>query len=690
MSRSAPRRVAVRAAWSVLLLLAMAPSPSFALSFDRTVLPAGQTPWSVAAGEFNGDSDPDLAVSNLDSHDVSILLGGPGATFTGPTTVPAGADPLGIAAGDFNGDSDPDLAVANNLSRTVSILLGEPGGGFSGPTAFAAGGGPESVAVGEFNGDSDPDLAVANRFTDNVSVLLGGVGGSFSFRVNYAVGADPLGVVAADFNGDSDPDLAVTNHHAPPDNITILEGQADGTFGNATQVTAGQRPVGIVAGEFNGDSDPDLVVANFLGPGASVLLGTAGAGFTAPTNYPAHAGPHGIAIGELNGDSDPDLAVANATGGNVSILLGSTGSSFVDAGDFAVAPGARSVVSGDFNQDGRGDLALATNDGVVILAGVEAPSISIGDVTRAEGDAGDTDFTFTVSASGPSSDPMTVTYRTADGTAVAGSDYADLPPQPLNFAPHETSKTVTVKVHGDLASELEEHFEVLLSDPVNAQIADGAGVGTIVDDDPGGFVRPRGASPLRAALVLAYSPCTSADRTHGPPLAFPSCNPPEQTSAELTVGTADANGPAANSIGSVRVSTLAGDPSTPADEADMRIATSITDVRRRVDLEDYEGEVQVVLTARLTDRLAAGNEPQTTEDFPFRVTVPCAATGAGTIGSACALTTTADSLVPGAVPEGKRSVWALDAVEVTDGGADSDADTLAGNALFATQGLFIP
>ena len=72
-----------------------------------------------------------------------------------------------------------------------------------------------------------------------------------------------------------------------------------------------------------------------------------------------------------------------------------------------------------------------------------------------------------------------------------------------------------------------------------------------------------------------------------------------------------------------------------------------------------------MLTARLTDRLGSGSgdEPQTTEDFPFRVTVPCAATGSTSTGSTCALTTTADSLMPGAVPEGKRSIWALDRVQ---------------------------
>src|SRR5262245_4192760 len=56
-----------------------------------------------------------------------------------------------------------------------------------------------------------------------------------------------------------------------------------------------------------------------------------------------------------------------------------------------------------------------------------------------------------------------------------------------------------------------------------------------------GFARPRGATPLRAALVPAYNACTASNRTHGPALAFPSCNPPVRSSSVLTVGTPDAN-----------------------------------------------------------------------------------------------------------------------------------------------------
>ena len=78
---------------------------------------------------------------------------------------------------------------------------------------------------------------------------------------------------------------------------------------------------------------------------------------------------------------------------------------------------------------------------------------------------------------------VTVHYATADGTATAGSDY-QAASGTLTFAAGQTSQTITVLVNGDRLAEPTETFFVNLSDPTNAFIADGQGVGTILDDEP--------------------------------------------------------------------------------------------------------------------------------------------------------------------------------------------------------------
>jgi hypothetical protein len=213
--------------------------------------------------------------------------------------------------------------------------------------------------------------------------------------------------------------------------------------------------------------------------------------------------------------------------------------------------------------------------------------------------------------------------------------------------------------------------------------------------DPG-YVRPRAASPMITSLVPAYNQCTAPNRVHGPP-DLPggsnpdgSCNPPAQSSAQLTVGTPDANpGTSPNSVGSARMSVINGNPATTADEADVRYKVSLTDVRRKSDLTDYTGQLQVRTTLRVIDRYNGPSEVGVGQDTPFNVTVPCATTGSTTVGSTCAVDTTADALLPGVVKETRRSVWQLGQVQVFDGGPDGVVSTNP-NTLFAVQGIFVP
>ena len=206
------------------------------------------------------------------------------------------------------------------------------------------------------------------------------------------------------------------------------------------------------------------------------------------------------------------------------------------------------------------------------------------------------------------------------------------------------------------------------------------------------YVRPKGAGPFDAALVVAYRDCpgSNQNRVHGPPLEHASCSPPAQASAFLTVGTPDANGAAANAIGKVRLAVIPGSLATPADEADVNAAVSIADVRIAGSLNDYAGEVGIQLPIRIVDRANTGPGPGVVTDTTFTVPVPCAPTGDTTIGSTCALNTTFDAVVPGVITEGKRTMWeVLGRLQVIDGGPDGDVDTVF-NTVFLTQGVFVP
>ncbi|MCW5961543.1 MAG: hypothetical protein KIS76_15375, partial [Pyrinomonadaceae bacterium] len=124
----------------------------------------------------------------------------------------------------------------------------------------------------------------------------------------------------------------------------------------------------------------------------------------------------------------------------------------------------------------------ACEKGSVEIPFVAVPTLSINDVSMAEGDSGTTNFVFTVSMSISSASTVTVDYATVDGTAISGSDYAATSGT-LSFAPGNLTKTITVLVSGDLTVEPDEMFFVDLSMPSGATISDGQGMGTIQNDD---------------------------------------------------------------------------------------------------------------------------------------------------------------------------------------------------------------
>ena len=112
--------------------------------------------------------------------------------------------------------------------------------------------------------------------------------------------------------------------------------------------------------------------------------------------------------------------------------------------------------------------------------GGSLPTLSVGDAAVVEGDTA----TFRVTLSAASENVVTVSYKTKDGTAVAGSDYTAMAGT-LRFEPGDTTKTTRVPTVDDDTPEETEAFTVELSAPSGATVADGTGTGTISDDDGG-------------------------------------------------------------------------------------------------------------------------------------------------------------------------------------------------------------
>jgi hypothetical protein len=354
----------------------------FVQFFPESGAQVGNHPLGLATADFNNDHIPDLAVTNSSDSTVSILLGAGDGTFRQAASYTVGNGPLAVVAADFNGDKITDLAVADTYSGDVAVFKGFGDGTFALANRFVAGVRPSAMTAADFNHDGHTDLAINDVYLGWVTIFDGT--GNFGFfppgmgqivQLNGALGT----LVTGDFNGDGVPDLATadTDH----DRVAVLLGQPDGTLGAPQFVPVGRSPSAITVGDFNADGISDLATTN-LEPSAphgsvSVLLGHSDGTFTALPALPVDVGPIGITAGDLNGDGVTDLVTTNASSGNLSLLLGGKGANGKANGTFAAQrrlpvgfTPVRTVI-GDFNNDGRTDLATTDyqNNSVPVLLG---------------------------------------------------------------------------------------------------------------------------------------------------------------------------------------------------------------------------------------------------------------------------------------------------------------------------------
>jgi hypothetical protein len=482
-------------------LLSFSPAASF---------PVGTNPNSVATADFNNDGKLDLATSSYDDAtgdgSVSVLLGNGDGSFQPALTSATGPYPWSLTAGDFNADGKIDLATANQdvftdaADNDVSILLGKGDGTFAPPVALNVSNSYSwSIATGDLNADGKPDLVVTSDDglgTEYVNVVLGHGDGSFAAPITYETYYGPFySPTLADFNRDGRVDVAVAAWQS--NTVRVFLGNGDGTLREPRDFPVGgigsYGPDSIAAGDFNADGKLDLVATTSDGI-VSTLPGNGDGTFATGRNFALEGAGSANAI-DVNADGKLDVVVTNrSSAGAVSVLLGDGNGGLSSAPITAVTGGSPgSLVMADFNGDGRPDAAAAnigSNNVAVLLNDgawpVQAtpPRITISDVSKAEGkNKATTLFTFTVSLSPAYDQPVTVSYRTVDGTATAGSDYTSKSGT-LTFAPGETAKTITIQVKGDNRRESDDTFYLeLFNNSGNSLLTRTRGIGTILNDD---------------------------------------------------------------------------------------------------------------------------------------------------------------------------------------------------------------
>ncbi|HEX6184662.1 MAG TPA: Calx-beta domain-containing protein [Pyrinomonadaceae bacterium] len=443
---------------------------------------------TYAVGEADGKATITITRTGGTNGGVSVRFTTSGGTATGGGSDYETIDSIITFAGETSLPIEVPIVndASDETNETVTITLSAPGGG--------AALGTQKTATLTINDNDDPPTLSVNDVTVTEGTG-GGVNATFTatlsatsgktVTVNFAtsdgtaVGSPAPasdygsmngtltfnpGQTSAEFvvtvfsDGVDEPDETFNVNLSSPSNATINDGAGVGTItdDDATptlsigDVSATETSSGFFGFEFT------VTLTGVSAQTVTVNYATADGTAVAGSDYTAASGT----LNFLPNETSKTVIVA---------VVGDTVDEPNETFNLNLSSASNATIS-----DGTGVGSITDDDG--------APSLTVGDATVTEGNSGTVNAVFTVTLAPASGQAVSVNYATADGTAVAGSDYTAASGT-LNFAAGETSKTITVQVSGDASNEANETFLVNLSGASNATVSDAQGLGTIQNDD---------------------------------------------------------------------------------------------------------------------------------------------------------------------------------------------------------------
>jgi hypothetical protein len=289
---------------------------------------------AIVTADFDNDGDKDVVMGEADSPlgEMIILVNDGLGNFTiSTTTFNTIRLPTGAAAGDFNQDGKPDIAMSMANSNRVQIFLNTSIGGvisFSNLVSVNTsnlGLLPRAVVVGNFNADNFLDIATANYTSGSVSVAFGDGTGAFTIATVYPTGVNCRDIATGDLDNDGDFDLVTANYGES--SISILTNNGSGTFGVTSKIVA-TKMNGVAINDFNGDGFYDILASSqtIIAPAntqsyAYLLYNNGSGSFATPTTlgidyFAVGLQPGSTIAGDFNQDGSQDFISANIGANN--------------------------------------------------------------------------------------------------------------------------------------------------------------------------------------------------------------------------------------------------------------------------------------------------------------------------------------------------------------------------------------
>ncbi len=315
---------------------------------------------AMVAGDFNQDGMVDLAASDY------VLLNNGDGTFTRGADLPTPEYISGLAAIDFDGDGDPDLAFSEPASNDVVILVNLGNGTFVVGTSIRFLTSPNILAVADGDRDGWDDLFTTSRGGLAVFFARNLLGTGFAQPDYFLTSRSICSMELADLDGDADIDAVVS--HSDLDEVEIMLNDGLGALQSAKILPAGAGACALSLDDFNGDGRIDVATANTKTGTVSIFPGTP-LGFVSRDTYHFSETLHDVAIADVNGDSSAELILSMGYGnGVIAVMQRKSDGSFIQSASYSVGGWLGSVRMADIDND---------NDDDVLVLGVDIRSLAV-------------------------------------------------------------------------------------------------------------------------------------------------------------------------------------------------------------------------------------------------------------------------------------------------------------------------